>query len=161
MTIFAVSLFILAILLTWYALWGRDWLKAKPWAERFFAWIEPIEIVLYKKSQTILWARLKMLIGALLTVLTYLGTIDLAPIMPFVPDQYEATLRAVFNLLPMIITLVGMADERLRNKVTLPIEIVAVPEKVIAENPVVAATVADAVSTNVVAIAAIDEAKAA
>ena len=79
----------LAAILLWYVLGGRAWLKSKPWAEGFFAAIEPIEILLYRKSETILWVRLKMLVGVVLTVLIYLGSLDLTPIMPFVPQQYH------------------------------------------------------------------------
>lgn len=161
MVIFILVLSLIVVLAAVYALWVRNWLKSKSWAQPFFAWIEPIEIALFKKSPTILFARLKVLTGVLLAALTSLGGIDLTPIMPFVPDQYEPYLKAVFNLMPLILSVVGWMDESLRKKTTLPIEIVAVPEKVIAENSEVAKTVAEAKSTNVVAIAAIDEAKAA
>lgn len=161
MTIFAVSLFILAALLTVYALWVREWLKTKSWAAGFFAWVEPIEIALFKKSVVILFARLKVLTGLLLMLLAQVGSIDLTPIMPFVPEKYQGVIHFIVNLAPLALTIVGWMDERLRNATTLPIEIVAVPEKVIAENPQVAVTVAEAKSTNTVAIAAIDEAKAA
>ncbi len=154
------SLAILSILI-WYALWGRAWLKEKPWTASFFAWIEPIEIILFKKSEAILVARMKMLIGVLLTVLTYLGSIDLTPIMPFVPDGWQAMVKNVFNLLPMIITLVGMMDEKIRNAVTKPIELAALPDKVVAENPKVAEAVAMADATKTEAVAAVVAAKAA
>lgn len=160
-TFLCVSLFILAVALTVYALWGREWLKSKSWAAGFFTLVEPFEIALYKKSETILFARLKMLTGLLLTILAQVGTLDLTPIMPFVPEKYQGIVHVLVNFTPTILMLVGWLDEQLRNKVMLPIKIVAVSEKVIAENPAVAATVADAVSTNTVAIAAIDEAKAA
>ena len=152
---------VFALLVLWYALAGRAWLKQKPWTQGFFAAIEPIEIRLYKKSETILWARLKMLVGVALTVLTYLGTIDLTPLMPFVPEEHRATLQALFNLLPMIITLVGMADEKLRNTSTRPIELVALPDNVVALNPVVAQAVAAADATKAEAVAVVAEAKAA
>lgn len=160
MTIFAVSLLFLSVVLTVYALWGRDRLKSKPWAAPFFAWIEPIEIALFKKSSVILFARLKMFSGVLLTLLTSFGEINLSPFMPFVPEKYQPWVNGAVNLMPLILTFVGWMDEKLRNATTLPIQVVAVPEKVIAENPTVAATVAEAVSTNTVAIAAIAEAKA-
>ena len=155
-----IALALLALVLTWYITWGREWFKTTEWGSRFLSWVEPFELALYRKSQTILFARLKMVSGVILMALTQLGTIDLTPIMPFVPDQYELYVRVAFNMLPLVLTLMGAIDEKLRNVTTLPIEIVAVPDKVIAENPTVAATVADAVSTNVVAIAAIGEAKA-
>lgn len=133
-----VSAFIL-----WYALWGRAWLKSKPWAAGFFAWIEPIEITLYKKSETILLARLKMLIGVLLTVLTYLGTIDLTPLMPFVPDEWEPLLKSLFNLIPLTLSLLGLIDEKLRNQTTAPVEIVAAPEAKLSTEAKEAIAVAD------------------
>jgi len=153
MTLLIIIAAIVALLL-WYALQGRKWLKSKPWTEGFFAWIEPIEIALYKKSETILWARLRMVVGVLLTVLTYLGTIDLTPLMPFVPDQYEATIKALFNLLPLTISLLGMIDERLRNGTTLPLEIVAAPD---AMTPKVAQAIAVAADAKAEAVAAVTE----
>lgn len=159
MRLFIVLTIAVALLLLWYAVQGREWLKAKPWAQGFFAWIEPIEIALYKKSETILWARLKIVIGVLLTVLTYLGTIDLSPLMPFVPDEYEVYVRAAFNLLPLSISLLGMIDERLRNATTQPIEIVAVAENKI--TPKVAEAIAAADNAKADAVAAVVEAKKA
>ena len=150
----------LAAILLWYVLGGRAWLKSKPWAESFFAAIEPIEILLYRKSETILWARLKMLVGVVLTVLIYLGSLDLTPIMPFVPEQYHAMVQALYNLLPMLITLVGMADEKLRNTTTKPLELVAVPDKVVADNPAIAQRVAMADAAKDVAVYAIEINKA-
>ena len=150
-----------AVVLLWYVLGGRAWLKSKPWADGFFAAVEPIEILLYRKSETILWARLKMLVGVVLTVLIYLGSLDLTPIMPFVPEQYHAQVQALYNLLPMLITLVGMADEKLRNTSSKPIELVALPDKVVAENPMVAQAVAAADATKAEAVAVVAEAKAA
>jgi hypothetical protein len=128
MTIFAASLFVLSVFLTIYALWGRDWLKSKPWAQAFFDWIEPIEIALFRKSPTILFARLKVLTGLLLTWLTAAGDIDLTPILPFVPEKYQGLINGAAKALPLVLSLVGWADESLRKKTTLPIELVAVPE---------------------------------
>ena len=157
MTIFAVVLFVLAVLLTVYALWGRSWLKGTSWGARFLTWIEPFEIALYKKSETILFARLKIASGLLLAFLTNIGTIDLTPIMPFVPEKYQVWVHAAFNLMPLILSIVGWMDQSLRNRTTLPIEVVAVPEKVLAENPKVAEAVAMAQVTKVEAVAAVKE----
>jgi hypothetical protein len=124
------SLIILAAIsvavVLWYALGGLAWLKSKPRAQKFFAAVEPFEIAQYKKSETILLARLKMLLGATLAVLTSLGQIDLTPIMLFVPAERQDVVRALFNLLPLIITLVGLMDGRLRRRTTKPIELVAI-----------------------------------
>lgn len=118
---------IVAVMLV-YALWGRDWLKSKSWAQGFFAAIEPLEIFLFKKSETILFARLKIVVGAVLTFLTQIGSIDLTPIMPFVPEKYQPYVNFAFNLIPLIISGMGFLDERLRNTTTKPLELVAVPE---------------------------------
>lgn len=146
--------FVLIAIVALYAIWGRKWLKAKtwPWSKRFFETTEPIEILLWKKSETILWARLKVLVGLLLAVLTSLGTIDLAPIMPLVPDQWEPALKAAFNLLPLIITVVGFIDEKLRNGTTKPLELVAVPDNPPIE---VARAVAQAESAKQTAVATV------
>jgi hypothetical protein len=154
-----IPLAVIVTLFLWYALQGRKWLKTKPWAEGFFTWIEPIEIVLYKKSETILWARIKIIIGMLLTIMTYLGTIDLTPLMPFVPDQYESTVKALFNLLPLTISLLGMVDERLRNGTSLPLEIVSASDSTM--TPKVAQAIATAADAKADAVAAVAEAKKA
>lgn len=158
-----IILSLITALLLWYALQGRDWLKSKPWpwVQKFFAWVEPIEIALFRKSSTILFARLKMVSGLLLTYLTMAGSIDLSPWMPFVPEKYQPFVNAAVNSIPLVLTLVGWADERLRKTTTKPIELVAVPDKVVAENPVVANAVAVAEAVKVEAVAKIEQAKAA
>lgn len=157
-----IILALITALLLCYALQGRDWLKSKPWAQPFFAWVEPIEIVLFKKSQTILFARLKMVTGLLLTYLTQVGTIDLSPWMPFVPEKYQLYVNAAVNSIPLVLTLVGWADERLRYATTKPVPLVAIPDKVVAENPRVAEAVAIADQTKADAVAiTVLEAKAA
>lgn len=154
----AIILIPVAILLTWYALWGRDWLKSKSWAQPFFAWVEPIEIALFKKSQTILFARLKMVSGVILMLLSQAGTIDLSPFMPFVPDAYAPYVHAAVNLMPLTLTVMGWIDEALRNKTTQPIELVAVAEK--DKTPEVKEAIAMADQTKTDAVAAVVEAKA-
>lgn len=128
MAIFIIVLFLIVALAFLYALVLRPWLKQKAWAKPFFDLIEPIELTLFKKSETILFARLQVLIGLLLTMLTQIGSIDLTPIMPLVPDKYEGYVRIAFNLLPMTISFLGAINEYLRNRVTKPIELVAVKE---------------------------------
>lgn len=147
----------LVALLVVYVLWLRKWLKAQPWTDGFFSLIDPIERVLFKKSETILFARLKQFSGVLLAFLTSIGTIDISPIMPFVPDQYEAMVRAAFNLLPLILTVMGIIDEKLRNATTKPIEVVALPALV---PPEVAHAVQVAAVANANAVAAVADAKA-
>lgn len=155
---------IVAVLLL-YALWGRDWLKTKPWAVGFFAWVEPIEIVLFKKSETILAGRTLQGLGYVLSILQQVNGIDFTPILPFVPEQYRGYVNAAIGAMPLLISAIGAMIELLRNRTTKPIELVAVPDKVVAENPVVAATIAKADELKVEAVAvtavAVAEAKAA
>jgi Na+/proline symporter len=147
---------ILALVLA-YVLGGRAWLKSKPWMGGFFKLVEPIELILFKKSETILWARIKILTGVLLTVLTQLGTLDLTPLMPFIPDQYEGLFKVGVNLLPLSIAVVGMIDEKLRNSTTKPIELVAIAEKDI--TPEVAQAVVLAEVAKEQAITVVEDAK--
>jgi hypothetical protein len=158
---FLIVLAVITGLLLWYALQGREWLKSKSWAQGFFAWIEPIEIALFRKSETILFARLKILTGLLLTLLTQIGSIDLTPIMPFVPDKYAPYVHVAFNLLPLVISGMGALDEKLRNRTTKPIELVAIPEKVVAENPEIAEVIAVADMAKAEAVQVVAETKAA
>lgn len=125
-----------ALALLW-SLWGRGWLKSRGWrwSDRFFAWIEPLEIALYKNSKVIFIARLKMLTGLLLTMGTNLGAVDITPLMPFVPDAWEPTVQVLWNLLPLTLTAIGWLDEHLRKQTTEPIEVVATPESVKAALP--------------------------
>lgn len=156
MTALIIIAIIVALLLA-YVLKGREWLKKQTWAEGYFNWVEPIEIALFKKSETILFARALSVLGAVLTFLTQLGQIDITPLMPFVPEKYHGLVQFAWNLLPLTITGLGMIVERLRNKTTLPLEIVAVPEKVIAENPKVAEAVAVVKEVKAEAVAVVKE----
>jgi len=162
MTILIVLAVITGLLL-WYALWGREWLKAKPWgwSVAFFAWVEPIEIFLFRKSETILFARLKFVGGIALTYLTQASQIDWTPILPFIPEKYHIYVNAAISSLPLVLSLLGAADEKQRLTTTKPIELVAVPDKVVAETPALAKAVAVADATKVEAVAAVAEAKAA
>lgn len=152
-----VILLILAVLVAIYVVWGRPWMRTTVWGAAFLDWIEPIERKLWWKSETILWARLKIVTGLLLTALTQLGTLDITPLMPLVPDAYEGVVRIAWNTLPMVITVMGWIDEKLRKETTKPIEIVAMRTDAPAE--VKEAAIA-AVEANEAAKAAVVEAKA-
>lgn len=160
-----INLALITALLLWYALQGRDWLKGKTWAQPFFAWVEPIEIVLFKKSQTILFARLLSTLGVLLTMLQQFNGIDLTPILPLVPAEYQNLMTITVNSLPMLISVIGWIVEKLRYETTKPIELIAVPDKVIAENPRLREAVAMAETTKneavTVTTVAVEQAKAA
>ena len=157
----ALALAVIVALLTVYVLFGRAWLKQQSWTAGFFAAIEPIEIALWSKSETILWARLKVLTGIVLTVLTQAQVIDITPLLPFIPDQYDGIVVKAWGMLPMLISLMGLVDEKLRRDTTKPLEVVAIPEAVLAQ-PAVAKQVAKAADANeAVVAAAADAPKAA
>jgi hypothetical protein len=160
-----IILSLITALLLWYALQGRDWLKSKSWAQGFFARVEPIEILLFKKSETILVARLLQGLGAILTLLQYFNGADLTPILPLVPLKYQFYLTTAVNCVPLLLNVIGAIIERLRNKTTKPIELVAVPDKVVAESPELQDVIAKADDAKVEAVAvtatAVAEAKAA
>jgi hypothetical protein len=140
-----------------YVVWLRKWLKTKPWSQGFFTWIEPFEIALFKKSETIFWARFKMFIGVLLTTLTQTQTINITPLLPLVPDAWEPVITVAFNLLPLTITVVGMIDEKLRNETTTPLAIVALAEKDMTPAIIEAVAVADAAKVEAVAVVKVAE----
>lgn len=138
----------------------RPWLKEQPWAAPFFKFMEPIEIKLFKKSETILFARLKVLVGVLLTLLTTLGSVDLSLILPLLPQEHRGIAQAIINLMPMIISVMGLMDERLRNTTTKPIEMVALPEnKPLPLDVVIAVEAANQAKAEAVAVIKADEEK--
>ncbi len=151
---FLIAMALITGLLLWYAMVGRAWLKTKPWAASFLSWIEPVEIALFKKSETILFARINTSLGVILTVLTQLGAIDITPLMPFVPPKYAGIVRAVYSCIPLALSFFGAIVEWLRNRTTMPVELVAVPDKLVAQIPAVANAVAaaDAAKAQAVAI---------
>lgn len=153
-----IILGVIFILLLAYVLGGRAWLKSKPWMAGFFAWIEPVEIFLYKKSETILFARGLAVLGAVLSFLTFLGSIDITPLMPFIPDAWEPLVKAIYNLLPLTISVLGFIVEKLRNSTTAPLEIVAVAEKDKTPEVVQAVAAADAAKGDAVAAIKVAEA---
>lgn len=156
-----IPLSIFTAILLWYALQGRSWLKSKPWAQGFFEWFEPIEIVLFKKSETILFGRLLSGLGGLLTILSQLGEIDLTPFMPFVPEKYQPFVNVATNCLPLLITVIGWMVEKLREGTTKPLELVAIPDKALAENPVLAEAIATADVAKDEAVAVVETEKKA
>ena len=117
-----------ALLATMIYVMIRPVLKEQPWMAGFFRVMEPIEIALFKKSETILFARLKMLTGVLLTLLTTIGSVDMSAVMPLLPEKHRGIAQAFLSLMPMLITLLGLIDEKLRNTTTKPVELVALPE---------------------------------
>lgn len=130
----------------------RPWLRAQPVAKPFFDFIEPMELALWKKSETILWARFLQLVGLVSTLAGVFGAIDWTIITPLVPDQYQKFMP----LIPLILSVIGGVTEKLRKDTTKPLEVVAVPENAPAE---VKDAIAQVEATNAAAVAEVKEAK--
>jgi hypothetical protein len=136
----AVFLLVVAVL-TLYAIF-RERIREQPWARPFFDWVEPIEATLWLNSKTILFARLKMATGVVLTVLITMSdanlSVALAPVIPMLREQHQAWINAAINMLPLSLTVMGAIDEYLRKITRDPIELATVTRREIAENPTVA-----------------------
>lgn len=122
---------ILAVIV-WYALAGRAWLKKQAWANSFFAWIEPLETALYKKSETILMGRLlwagSLFVTAYDSIAVFASSLDLTPIttrlfdwLSIPPDMRGLTISAFIGI-------IGLMINRLRRTVTKPLDQVAAPD---------------------------------
>ncbi len=150
-------------LILWYALSGRAWLKSKTWASKFFAWVEPAERILFKKSETILIGRLLWLGSLIVTfydgIAVFASSLDLTPVTTRVFDALHvpADMRSV--AVSAFIGLIGVTMSWLRKRVSKPIELVAVADKDV--TPRVAEAIAMADSTKVEAVAVVAAAKAA
>lgn len=107
-----------------YAVVLRPWMRDKPWADGYFRLVEPVELLFFGKSESLLWARWQQLLGLALTAAGYLGGLDYSFLMPFVDEKYHPALPAI----PMVFNLLGTLAEALRRDTTKPIEVVALPE---------------------------------
>lgn len=135
-----------------YVVWIRPWLRTKEWAHGFFRLIEPVEILLWKKSESILWARFLQLIGLLVPALQFIGAIDVTPYLAIIPEGYGPyCMLAVF--------VAGQVGEALRKDTTKPLESVALPEAAVTPAVERAEQKADAANANLVV--AVEIAKAA
>lgn len=150
MNVFLIFFTALVVFCVWYALKGRTWLKSTTWGQRFLTWIEPLEIFLFKKSETILFARAQQIVGLVLTGLTMLGTIDMTPFKALVSSR----VAWLFDMIPLAITVLGMINEYLRNRTTKPVEVVAAPAAI---SPQAQAVVAAADDATAVAVAAVKD----
>lgn len=128
--ILLIIFFVVPVPFALYAIWGRKWLKAKtwPWSVRYFQFIEPYEILLYKKSETLLWARFRMLWGTVFSLVNNLAGTDLTPILSLVPEKYQWIAGAFINCLPLLVSFLAWIDQRMRETSSMPTELVAVPD---------------------------------
>lgn len=160
--LYAIAILIVVAILV-YALWGRAWLKQQSWAQGFFAAIEPLEIFLFKKSETILVGRLLWVGGLFVTaydaLALFASSLDLTPVttrlfdfLHVPPDMRGLTATAA-------LALIGQVVVWLRKRTTKPVEVVAVAQKDI--TPAVAQALVAAEETKQEAVAAVIDAKAA
>lgn len=135
-----------------YVLFGRAWLKTKFWAQGFFARIEPVEIWLWNKSETILWSRFLMLIGILPPLLDQFQLFNTPALLAVVPEKWQSWLTLTF-------TLCGIVSEINRRYTTKPLTIVQVAEKDMTPTVVEAMAVAEDAKNEAVAVVAEEKAE--
>jgi hypothetical protein len=157
MSIFILMLALIVALAFLYALVLRKWLKTQPWAQGFFSAIEPIEIALFQKSETILMGRLLWVGGLFVTfydaVATFVHTLDITPLttrifdwLQIPPDMRNLTATAAIGI-------IGLFINRLRKTTTKPLELVAVPDAQV--TPAAATAMAKAETAKDQAVAAV------
>lgn len=143
----------------------RPWLRTKEWAKPFFAGpiTEWIELHLFRKSETLMWARWQMFIGPAITSLQSFGAIDITPlvtVLTFVlPPKYQWLAQVIAQGWPMLFALLGAIGEFQRRDTTKPLELVAVPESV-KEDPVVIEAEAQRMAATKLAVVEVEVAKA-
>jgi hypothetical protein len=155
------ALAITAVLAILYAV-VRSWLKRQPWTAKFFAAIEPYELALFKKSETILVGRLLWVGGILVTfydsIAIFASGLDLTPVTTRafdflgVPTDMRGVATTAF------ITAIGYLINWLRKRTTKPIEVVAVAEKDLTQETRHALLAAEVFKDE--AVAAVQQAKA-
>lgn len=146
----------IVVLLLVYAIVLRPWLKKQAWAQQFFAWIDPLEAALFKKSETILVGRLLWVSGLIVTfydgLATFVHSLDLTPLttrifdwLQIPPDMRNLTVTAFIGI-------VGLIINRLRKATTKPLELVAVPEAKVTTAAAAAMAQAEAAKDQAVAV---------
>jgi hypothetical protein len=166
MWFFVMILMDLVIALVVYALWARPWLKRQVFAQPFFAWIEPFERVLFKKSETILVGRLLWVGSGLVTLYDgaaqFIPSLDLSPITTRVADTLHIPQDMRGLAASAFVMGLGWVINKLRAQSTKPLELVAIADKDVTPRVAEAIAMADATKTEAVAVAAaVVEAKAA
>jgi hypothetical protein len=152
MKVFFLVLFVLvAALALVYILHGRQWLKQQAWAQPFFEWVEPIEIALWKKSESILFARIMMLVGTVPVIAQQLNMFNMPEVLALIPEKYRGWLMLIFLVCGLIV-------EFNRRTTTEPLAVTALPEKAVP--PEVKEAVEKAKEAEVAVIAKVEEAKA-
>jgi hypothetical protein len=161
MTVFLLVLALLVALAFIYALILRPWLKGKGWAQSFFAWVEPIELALFKKSETILVGRLLWVGGLFVTfydgLATFVHSLDITPLTTRIFDwlQIPPDMRSLSAT--AFVGIIGLLINKLRKATTKPLELVAVPDAKV--TPAAAVAMAKAETAKDQAVAAVAEVK--
>lgn len=145
MIVAVIVLVVLGALIAVYGMGGRDWLKAQPWTAWFYKWIEPIEITLWRKSETILWSRFLVIVGLLPPLFEQLEKLNIPALQGMVPEKYQAWWTLSF-------TVIGIINEMMRRNTTKPLEIVELSDNV---SPQVAAAVEAAQVSKDIAVATV------
>lgn len=149
----------------------RPWLRKKEWAKPFFAGAvtEWIELHLFRKSESLMWARWQMFAGTAITTLQSFGAIDITPLVTvlsfLLPEERRWIAQVIAQGWPMVFSLLGAIGEFQRRDTTKPLELVAVPEAVKNDPAVVEAEASRETATGFaileVEVAKATEAKAA
>ncbi|MBR0868942.1 hypothetical protein JQ633_01120 [Bradyrhizobium tropiciagri] len=161
MTVFLLVFAVVALIGVLYALVLRPWLKKQPWAQSFFAWVDPIELALFKKSETILMGRLLWVGGLFVTfydgAAMFIHSLDITPLTTRFFDwaQIPQDLRSLS--MSAFIGIIGLLINRLRKTTTKPLELVAVPDAQV--TPAAAQAMAKAEAAKEQAVQAVAEAK--
>lgn len=124
-----VIIFIGIVLL--YALAIRPWIRKTAWGQAFLAKIEPLEIVLFKKSETVLVGRMVwfggLIVSAYDVIAQFARSLDLTPVTTRIfdalhipPDLRGLTTSAAVMGLGLIIV-------KLRKDTTKPLALVEAP----------------------------------
>jgi hypothetical protein len=161
MTIFLLVLVLIVALAFLYALVLRPWLKKQPWAEGFFTAIEPFEIALFKKSETILVGRLLWVGGLIVTfydgLAVFIHSLDMTPVTTRIFDWLHIPSDMRSLSLSAFVGIIGLIINRLRKTTTKPLELVSVPEAKV--TPSAAQAMAKAEVAKDQAVAAVSEVK--
>jgi hypothetical protein len=161
MTIFLLVLALIVALAFLYALVLRPWLKKQAWAEGFFTAIEPVEIALFKKSETILVGRLLWVGGLLVTfydaLAMFIHGLDITPLTTRIFDWLQIPSDMRNLTATAFIGFIGLLINRLRKTTTKPLELVAVPDSQV--TPAAAQAMARAETAKDKAVEAVAEAK--
>src|SRR5687767_601348 len=82
-----IALAVLTALVALFVVVIRPWMRKQPWAQPFFDKIEPIELALYRKSETLLWSRWQAFLAFIMVALPAIGAFDVTPFLIFFPER--------------------------------------------------------------------------